>query len=109
MGGWSSWIFYLGFEGEPELYSEGLWMLVRHMLSSIYGDIVLSSDRASLIAGIMKGYYFNVAKWIATEIHDWTMSHDTVLEFPCLLTWICLDEGVPEIPGADCLSEHRVL
>lgn len=53
----------------------------------------------SLLLGIMKVYKLGIGKWIAREIHNWVVSTDTTLSFPCLLTWICLDKGAPEVPG----------
>lgn len=66
-----------------------------HLLSPTYGDNVLCLDRATLIPGIMEGYKLDIAKWIATEIHNWMVSPNIVLAFPFLLTWICLDKRVP--------------
>lgn len=55
--------------------------LPHHILSSTYGDTVMSTDRATLIMGIMKGYKFDIAKRIAMEIYNQVVGPNTVLVF----------------------------
>lgn len=55
---------------------------MHHRLSPIYGDNVLITNLATLIAGIMESYQPDVAKWIEREIHNLTVSIDIALAFP---------------------------
>lgn len=48
----------------------------------------------ALVVGIIKGYEIDVDKIISKKIHNWEVSTYTTLAFPCLLTQICLNEGV---------------
>lgn len=78
------------------------WTLVLHSLSTINKENILSLDRVTLVAGIIEGYEINVARIISLEeIHDRAIRTDTTLEFPFLLTQLCLNREVPEIPGVD--------
>lgn len=52
----------------------------------MYGDNVLSLDRAILVVGIMDGYGIDVARLISREVRNWVVSIYTTLAFPCLLT-----------------------
>lgn len=82
-------------EGFTKFLEKAWWALVRHHLSPTNGDNILSPNRATLVPKIMKGYEIDIAKIIAREIHDWVVSTETILTFPCLLMQqLCLDEGV---------------
>lgn len=49
----------------------------------------------------MIGHKEDASKWIAIEIRDPSMSKDTVMAFPILLTEIFLDVNVPKLPDVD--------
>lgn len=55
----------------------------------------------ALVTGIIKRYEIDVDKIISKKIHNWMVSTYTTLAFPCLLTQICLNEGVPDISIID--------
>lgn len=55
----STWIT----KGSINYTLKALWILVHHILIPIYGDNVMSPNRASLIVGIMEIYEPNIAKW----------------------------------------------
>lgn len=62
------------------------WTLSQHRLCSTTGDNVHNLVRVSLIAGIMEGYDFDVARFISREIQDQVVGTDVILAVPCLLT-----------------------
>lgn len=60
----------MDYEGQSKLFGKGLMNVCVHRLSPIYGDNMLSLDRAALVAGIIEVYEIDVAKLIVREIHN---------------------------------------
>lgn len=81
--------------------AKALWMMVCHRLSPMNEDNILSPFQDSMVVGIMEGYEIDLAKLIVREIHNQVVSTNTTLVFSCLLTQICLDQGVPKLSFVD--------
>lgn len=67
------------------------------------------SDKAALIANIMSGYDIYISKWIDHEIRDRAISTDIVQIFPYLLTQICMEAGVQELPNINLFLGSRTM
>lgn len=60
------------------------WTVARHRLCPTIGDNVLRTVCITLVSGLMVGYDFDVAQFIAREIYDRAVvSSDVILAFPC--------------------------
>lgn len=58
----------------------------------------------------MEGYGFNVAQFISREICDREVgSEKLILVFPCLLTLIFLEMGVPKLLDIDQYIEMKTI
>ncbi|KAF3654962.1 hypothetical protein FXO38_00067 [Capsicum annuum] len=71
------------------------WTLDRYSLCRTNGDNELSPVYATLIEGVMSGYEFYITQFISREISDRAVGIDVILAFPCLLTQIFFEVGVP--------------
>lgn len=87
-------------KGSLNFVAKAWWQLSRNRLCPTTGDSVLSPVH-TLIAKITIGYDFNVEKFISREIHNWAAGTNVVLAFPFILTQICLEDCVFELPNVD--------
>lgn len=63
---------------------------------------MLSMVRTALISRLMVGYEFDVGQFKSREIRDRSVGKQKlVLEFPCLITQICLKVEVQKFPKID--------
>lgn len=60
---------------------------------------MLSPVRAVLVLGAIAVYEFDVSQFISRELWDRAVRREKlVLAFPCLITQIFLEAGVPKLP-----------
>lgn len=78
-----------------------------HRLSPTNRDKLLRPDQAALVASPMYVYEIDIPKLIDMEILNRPVSINTDLVFPNLLIQICLDHGVPEVPGVGQFFQVR--
>lgn len=92
----------LSFEAKAQ------WALSQHRLGSTTGDNVLNLVRTTLVVVFKMGFEFDIGHFIAREIWDRVVGGEKfILVFPCLITQICLEEGVPQLPEFDQLIEPK--
>ncbi|KAF3624125.1 hypothetical protein FXO37_31516 [Capsicum annuum] len=101
LGSWRYWRFVIDRKEHPKISGEGVVDTCAAQIESNSRNNVLSLDKAALVAGIMVVYEIDVAKWIARKTRDRATSTNKVMAFLCLLTQICLNAGVQELPDVD--------
>lgn len=59
-----------------------------------------------MIVGFIVGYDFDVGKFLARELRDRLIrGKKSLLEYPFMITQMCLAVGVQELPGIDEILE----
>ena len=71
-----------------------LWLLVRHCLSPIVADNIVTWDRAVLMA-MIAGFEVDFARILQEVMHEREFTVTTTYPFPCMIFSLCRSAGVP--------------
>ena len=72
-----------------------LWLIVRHCLSPIAGDNIVTWDRAVLMAVMIAGFEVDFAWLLQAVMHERAFKVTTTYPFPCMIFSLCRSAGVP--------------
>ena len=72
-----------------------LWLIVRHCLSPIAADNIVTWDRAVLMAAMIAGFEMDFAWLLQAVMHKRDFKVTTTYPFPCMIFYLCRSAGVP--------------
>ena len=72
-----------------------LWLLVRHCLSPIAADNIVTWDRAVLMAAMIAGLEVDFAWLLQAVMHERALKVTTTYPFSCMIFALCKSAGVP--------------
>ncbi|KAG5585465.1 hypothetical protein H5410_045899 [Solanum commersonii] len=71
------------------------WLLVRNRVSPTKVDNKLTWDKAVMVATLVAGLEIDFARMLLAEIHERAFKTSTTYPFPCLISQLYRDSGVP--------------
>ena len=72
-----------------------LWLLVRHFLSPIADDKIVTWDRAVLMAAMIAKFEVAFIWLLQAVMHERAFKVTTTYPFPCIIFALCRSTGVP--------------
>ena len=74
--------------------SKFLWLIVRHYLSPTCVDIIVTWDRAVLMASMVEGFEVDFSWLLQAVVHERDFKVTTTYTFPCMVFELCRSVGV---------------
>ena len=82
-------------KANPTFTTKFLLLIVRHCLSPIAADNIVTWYRAVLMVAMMAGFEV-VFAWLLQEVmHERAFKFTTTYPFPCMIFSLCRSAGVP--------------
>ena len=72
-----------------------LWLIVRHCVSPIAADNIVTWDRAVLIAAMIAGFEADFSWLLQAVMHERAFKVTTTYPFPCMIFSLCRSAAVP--------------
>ena len=82
-------------KGNLTFTAKFLWLIVRHCLSPVAADNIVTWDRAVLMAAMIAGFEVDYLWLLQAVLHERAFKVTTTYPFPCMIFSLCRSAGVP--------------
>lgn len=89
------------FKRDLKLQAKFWWSMLICRIWPTKSDNALTIDRAVVLAAIMEKMHIDIGRLLAVDMKDRALQTATSLPFPCLITALCNQAGVPALPRED--------
>ena len=82
-------------KGNLTITAKFLWLIVRHCLSPMTTDNIVTWDRAILMAVMIARFEVEFSWFLQAVMHERAFKVTTTYPFPCMIFSLCRSAGVP--------------